>query len=59
MFLCSGTPADIVEAEKHAAHMNKLFAAEAEGLRTEQTVDAQADPEPEAEPLPAHSKARL
>ena len=59
MLLCSDTPADIVEAEKHAAHMNKLVAAEAKGLRTEQTVDAQADPEPAAEPLPAHSKARL
>ncbi len=55
MLLRSGTPADIVKAEEHEAYMNKVYVAEAETLRTEQTVDAQAEPEPS----PAHGKARL
>ena len=51
----SATPADFVKAEEHEAYMNKVYVAEAETLRTEQTVDAQAEPELSR----AHGRARL
>lgn len=57
---CSGTPADIVEAEEHEAFMNKLYVAEAEGLKMEKTVvPAGADSNQNTAPSLAHSKARL
>ena len=56
---CSGTPADIVEAEEHDAKMKELFVAETDTLRAAEAVDVQADPEPAAEPALTHGKARL
>ena len=57
--LCSGTPADIVEAEEHDAKMKELFVAETDTLRAAEAVDVQADPESAAELALTHSKARL
>ena len=55
MLLRSLTPDDFVKAQENEAYMNKVYVAEAETLRTEQTIDAQAEPESE----PAHRTARL